>query len=132
MKKKNNTPQHYAIPLLRIGLSLVFLWFGIKQLLTPSWGIALLPSWTHYLGITETAFVIANGLFEVVLGILLILGLFTRCAAILLTLHLVGILLTLGYNEIAVRDFGLMMGTLAVALHGTDRLCLENTWRMAP
>jgi len=129
MKNEKETLRNYALPTLRIGLSLVFFWFGIKQLITPAWGLAWLPSWIQGIGIQGTTIIFINGIFEIIFATLLLLGLFTRLVASLLTLHLLGIILSVGYNEIGVRDFGLMAGTLAVALHGPDSLCLDKKIR---
>ena len=62
-----------------------------------------------------------------VFGLLLLLGLFVRPVAILLVLHLLGIIITLEYNSISVRDFGLMMATIAIFLHGPDCWCLRRS-----
>ena len=72
-----------------------------------------------------------NGTLEIVLGSLLLLGLFTRLCAFILALHLGGIMISLGYNDIAIRDFGLSLATFAVFLHGPDRLCWDVKQRKA-
>ena len=61
-------------------------------------------------------FIYLNGIFELILGAFLILGLFTRITALVLGINLIGIILGLGYNDVAVRDFGLMLITLAIFL----------------
>ena len=115
--------KEYGDPVLRIGLALVFLWFSISQLIAPENWIGYLP---NFLSSNPTMFVYMNASFELVFGILLILGIFTRTAALLLGLHLIGIIFSLGYNEVAVRDFGLMMASFAVALNGPDKFCLRK------
>ena len=72
---------------------------------------------------------IANGIFEVMMALLLAIGLFTRIAASLLVLHMLPIISSLGFTQLGVRDFGIAIGTLAIALHGADRLCLERHFR---
>lgn len=134
----------YAPSLLRIAVALVFLWFGINQLIFPDNFIGYLPSWTFqdqagmghmmYTGISRIGFLppqllFINGMFEVVFGLLLICGIFTRMSALLLGVHLLGITFLLGYNEIAVRDFGLALATLSVFLAGPDGLCWDKKYR---
>lgn len=134
--------KQYAPILLRIGLSIVFLWFGIHQIINPESFLGYVPALfdthpntmmhehplqsLHTLPITPHILIMGNGFFETILGILLITGIFIRVVALLLSLHLVGIMVSLGYNDIAVRDFGLFLATLSVALHGPDQWCLGN------
>jgi uncharacterized membrane protein YphA (DoxX/SURF4 family) len=109
---------------LRIGISLVFFWFSISQFTDP-------VSWTGYVPAPLAAnfnplmLVYANAAFELLFGTLLILGLFTRISATLLGIHLAFIAISLGYNEIAIRDWGLAIATFAVAMHGRDRLSIK-------
>ena len=116
---------NYSPNILRIGVSLVFLWFGINQVLDPNYFTSYLPDFI--LNFSNPAnFVIFNGIFEVIFGILLLLGLFTRLVSIILTLHLFGVIFSLGYNEISVRDFGLMISSFVVFLNGKDSWCLDR------
>jgi len=118
------TYQEYSRILVRIGISLVFLWFGLNQIFDSENFIGYLPdfllnlSYAHYL-------VMLNGIFEVTMGGLLITGFFLRPAALVLSLHLIFIILSLGYNDIAVRDFGLMVTTFAIFLGGKDKWSLD-------
>jgi uncharacterized membrane protein YphA (DoxX/SURF4 family) len=69
--------------------------------------------------------VMLNGFFELIFGILLIVGYFTKWVALILSLHLFSITLSLGYNDIAIRDFGLALVTLSIFLGGADKWCLD-------
>jgi len=111
---------------LRYGIALVFLWFGLNQLLYASAWVAWLPTWVSSLPIEPLVFIYLNGVLEVVLGSFLAFGLFTRLSALLLSLHLFGIAFSLGYNDIAIRDIGLAIATFAVALHGSDFLSYDK------
>ena len=126
-KLKNVSPM-----VLRYSMSFLFLWFGLNQLFHAGAWVAWLPSWVHSLPVTPLTFIYMNGLLETVLGLALLVGLFTRGAAFVLSLHLFGIAFSLGYNDIAVRDFCLALATLAVSFHGADKLCfdirLKKTW----
>ncbi|MAF35361.1 hypothetical protein CMO91_05975 [Candidatus Woesearchaeota archaeon] len=107
----------YAPVVVRVGVSLVFIWFGINQLLSPETFLGYVPV---MLDAYAETLLLVNGIAELVLGIILLSGFLTRPAALLLALHLAGITVSLGYNEIAVRDFGLVLATLSVFLHGKD------------
>ncbi|MBI4919035.1 DoxX family membrane protein, partial [archaeon] len=70
-----------------------------------------------------------NGLFELIFGTMLILGFFTRVTAFILAGHLFSIMLSLGYNDVAVRDFGLSLATFSILLRGSDKWCLDQKIR---
>jgi uncharacterized membrane protein YphA (DoxX/SURF4 family) len=115
----------FAPAVVRIGISLVFLWFGSSQLADVQAWAGWLPGWTASLPLSGENLVRLNGTFEVVFGSLLLLGLYVRPVALLLALHMFQIALTVGYSEIGVRDFGLAMATTSIFLHGSDRFTLD-------
>ena len=115
----------YSRIFTRIAISLVFIWFGLNQIISPNNFMGYLPSFILLSTYAKT-FIYLNGIFELILGAFLILGLFTRITALILGINLIGIILGLGYNDVAVRDFGLMLVTLAIFLGGKDKWCLEN------
>lgn len=107
-------------------MSVVVLWFGAQQLLDASTWVGVLPAWTEGLSINPITLILLNGWFEVIFGLALLFGFYTRIVALLLALHLFNIVLTVGYNDIGVRDFGLAVSTLAVFLFGSSRLAIDN------
>lgn len=112
---------------LRIALSLVFLWFASQQFIYTEMWTRLIPTWlTDMTGLGAATFVNFNVAFEVVFGLSLLAGFFTRTSALLLALHLLSIVINLGYNAIAVRDVGLMLAMVAIFLYGVDRWCLDR------
>jgi uncharacterized membrane protein YphA (DoxX/SURF4 family) len=114
---------------LRYGLVAVFLFFSISQLTAPDEWVSYLPGFLQS-NPNATMFIIGNGIFELVFAILLGLGLFTRVSSLLLGLHLLGITVTVGFNEIGARDFGLTMALFAIFLNGQDKWCLDNrVWK---
>jgi len=116
------TNHEWGILALRLGLAALFLWFGFSQLLDGLNWIGWVPAWAvEILNIPPAMIVLANGAFEVVLGGLLAFNVLTRWAALALALHLAVITVEIGMNEIGVRDFGLTMATLALALFATKR-----------
>lgn len=114
-----------GLTLVRGGVSLVFLYFGLVQLKSPQVYAGFLPGFAAFLPLRPVALVYLNGLFEVFFGLLLLVGWRTRLAAFLLGVHLLGITVSIGLTDIGVRDFGLAVATLSVVLSGPDRLCLE-------
>lgn len=121
----NSSLPSWAPVVLRFAMCAVFLYFGISQLTSTSLWTGLVPEWlTNATGLSASAFVTINGIFEIVASVLLLLGALVRPIAFLLFLHLFGIAWTLGFNPLGVRDFGLAFATLAVAVYGNDRWCL--------
>ena len=118
--------KEYGPIVLRISLSLVFLWFGLTGVFNTEQFIGYVPEFAYSLPISIESIVILNGVFEIILGILLITGLFTRIIAFILFLHTLIIMFLLGYNDIAVRDFGIALATLAIAFNGPDNWSLDR------
>jgi len=111
---------------LRVGLGLVMIWFALQQLRDPLPWVSYLPLWTKNMPITQVTFIYLNGWFELTFGILLIAGFYTRIVALLLSLHMLGIVLTIGYNEIGVRDFGLAAALVSIFLYGPSSFSLDK------
>lgn len=118
--------KQYAPALVRVTISLVFLWFGLNQILDTSSWLQWLPAWAYQLPLSPTAVLVLNGSFETVFGLLLLVGLFTRITALLLSLHLLGIAWTIGYNDVGIRDLGLALVTFSIFLSGSDRWSLDT------
>ncbi|MEK7614248.1 MAG: DoxX family membrane protein [Patescibacteria group bacterium] len=110
---------------VRIGVALVFVWFGLEQLTNVSDWTGWLPNYARSLPISPETLVYVNGVFETALGLLLLTGLYTRLAASLFALHMAHIITVVGYGEIGVRDFAIFMATLSTAFHGADGFSLD-------
>lgn len=117
-----------SIFLLRIALSLVFFYFGYSQISNPDFWTGFIPDFVLGFGLSANNFVVFNGMMELVFGLFLILGLYTRFASLVLSLHLFGIALSVGFSPTGVRDFGLAFATLAVFLFGPDKYALDRKW----
>lgn len=121
--------KEYAPVVLRISMALVFLWFAINQLISPS-------NWTGYLPnfLLNTSnpefFIYMNAIFEIIFGSTLILGMFTRISALLLGIHLLGISITMGWTAIAIRDYGLAFATITIFLNGPDKWCINKSQKI--
>lgn len=120
----------WGLFLIRVGISGVLLWFGTQQLLDNATWIGYVPDWVVSLNILSAgAIVLLNGSAEILCGILLLLGVFTRFVALLMGIHLVLIAASLGNNATAVRDWGLAFAALGLALTGGGALSLEYSKR---
>ena len=109
--------QRIGLNLLRFGLAGVFLWFGFSQLFDSLNWISIVPAWaTSLIPIPPAMIVLGSGLFEVVLGSLLVMGFFVRLIAFILALHLIPIALSFGFVATAIRDLGLVVSCLSLAL----------------
>ncbi len=109
-------PEKLLPLILRLAVGLPFFLLGIDQLLHPQQWIGYLAPWAENLfGVTPLQFFFVNCIFGTSLGVLFILGIFTRYCAIIATLHLIGVMLNLGYTEIAIRDLGILLSAVALA-----------------
>ena len=112
--------QNFGVTLLRIALAFVFLWFGFSQISDAAMWTSFVPTWAT--AITSAGnLVYLNGVFEIIAGSLLAIGILPRYVSGLLGLHLIVISSSLGFTAIGVRDFGLGFATLALAFLGNDR-----------
>lgn len=118
--------EKYAPALVRIAIGLIFVVFALDQFIRPEYWFGYLPGWVVSIGVAPETLIMLNATFDMLLGVALLAGLFTRIAAIVATLHLFSIALSLGYNDIAVRDIVLGIIALAIALQGPDRYCAER------
>ncbi len=116
-----------GISLVRIGFSLVYIWFGSDQLLHPAKWLSFLPSYaTKIIPVSTHALVLGNGVFEIIFGLSLLVGLYIRFVSAILALHTLHIVSIVGYNPIGVRDFGIAMSMIGVFLNGPDLWTLDH------
>ncbi|MCE9585051.1 DoxX family protein [Candidatus Nomurabacteria bacterium] len=111
---------------LRIGMALVFFYFGYMQLTGPEKWISFLPNFTQSLPFSQITFVLLNGWFEIIGGVMILIGVYTRIVALLLAIHLFGIAMSIGFGPLGVRDFGLSVATLGLALYGAGKFSVDN------
>ena len=120
----------WGLFVIRAGIAGVLFWFGFQELLAPEDWVGYVPDWIVSLGMLSSgAIVLLNGTLEVLCGILILLGVFTRPAALIMGLHLALIALSLGNNATAVRDWGLAFASIGLALTGGGALSLEYSSR---
>jgi uncharacterized membrane protein YphA (DoxX/SURF4 family) len=119
----------FAPIILRLGLSGVFIWFGLSQIFDPNAWTSYIPDIAiHVTGISAFTLVLFNGIFEVSMAILLVFGIWVRPVAALLFLHMCGIVVTVGLDSIGVRDIAIAAGLLSITFYGKDII----SWHYKP
>ncbi|WP_255770979.1 DoxX family membrane protein [Pseudarthrobacter sulfonivorans] len=121
-------PDRQAFFLLRTVFTVAPILFGLDKFTN------ILTDWTHYLApvatsvvpVTPQTFMYIVGVVEIIAGILVAVR--PRFGSLLVAVWLLGIvvnLLVLGeYYDVALRDFGLLVGALAL-----NRLAPVGSWR---
>lgn len=116
-----NEPAYAAFWILRIGFVVLPFWMGLDKfvkVLDPNWPGYLAPWIVGLLPVSAQTAMYVVGVVEMVAGILIAIK--PRYAAYVVALWLAGIIfnfLTLsGYYDVALRDLGLLIAALALAL----------------
>ena len=108
-----------AIVLLTAGNVLVFGLFGAEKLYKPKNWIDWMPEWLNgFANIPVAQWLTVIGIIEILMALFLLLPFrrLRQAGALLITLHLIAIVFEIGWNEIAIRDIGLIGGSLALLL----------------
>jgi uncharacterized membrane protein YphA (DoxX/SURF4 family) len=117
----------FAPVAVRIGLAMVVMWFGLSELIHPSMWTSYIPAWLQTLTHLDLkTLVILNGLFEVVGSLMLAYGIWTRWIALILFLHMAGIVQDVGLDAVGMRDLGLAFGLFSVFLQGGDMATFDD------
>jgi len=102
--------------LFRLGLAALFLYFGVLALIQPEveasiWiGTQIQPIIVSILPLTT--FMLVLGAVQVLVGIILISGKYLRIGLLVAAGLLIGIIINLGFNDIALRDLALLTGVI--------------------
>lgn len=112
-------PAYQAFWILRIGFTAAPILFGLDKFahILTNWDQYLAPRLDRIIPGTAHQAIFAVGIIEIFAGLLVLLA--PRIGAYVVATWLAGIILNLllipGYYDIALRDFGLMLGALALA-----------------
>jgi hypothetical protein len=115
----NHHSSHQAFQILRLGFTIAPILAGLDKFfnLLTNWEQYLAPFVTQTLGINATTFMMAVGVIEIVAGLLVWFK--PRFGGYLVMAWLWGIIINLllipGYFDVALRDFGLSLGAMALA-----------------
>lgn len=88
--------QRWSIPVLRVALGLVFIWFGALKAIGASPVATMIQETFSFLPIHQ--FLLILGAWEMVIGVGIILKRALRCVLILLGIHLAGTFVALWFN----------------------------------
>ncbi|MBI4427305.1 MAG: DoxX family membrane protein [Candidatus Magasanikbacteria bacterium] len=103
--------------ILRVGLAITFLWIGVLILKNPeTWGGYIQPWADRLLLVPIEQAMIGTAILDIVIGVFLLVDIFTWLAAFIGAVHLIIVLTVSGISDITVRDIGLLAGTLALFL----------------
>lgn len=120
----------YVSLLLRLGLGVIFFWFGLTKFTNIESWYSFIPPWLEsLLPISVNIFLYSQGVIETLIGLLLILGIYVRKSAFLAALILITIIFTLGFNDLALRDFGLLMISICLMMLGEGEVSLLNYFK---
>ncbi|MBS3070772.1 DoxX family protein [Candidatus Pacearchaeota archaeon] len=115
----------YSSISLRLGLSIVLFSFSYMQFTNSGSWVGLVPGYMSF--ISAVYVVYFNASMELILGLLIFFGLYTRVAAGILALQLIPIIFNLGINSPSgIRDIGIFFAALALVLSGSDYLTLSS------
>jgi hypothetical protein len=112
-------PAYQAYLILHFGFAALPVIAGVDKFFhfLVNWDLYLAPIVTQYLPVTGHTFMLAVGVIEIVAGLLVAIR--PRVGALIVMLWLWGIIVNLflvpGFYDIALRDFGLSLGALALA-----------------
>ena len=109
---------------MRVGIAVVFLWFGYQGTSNPAQFTGLVPEWAASIVAAETL-VRAHGIFELAFGLLLLIGVGARVSAALLLLSLINTIVLLPYGAIMVRDIGIAFALVSIVLQSKVESSLQ-------
>lgn len=107
----------YARGLLTASMVLVFLYFGIDKFVHPVLWMGWIPLWMDgLLGIPVATWLMIIGATEILLALFVLFPIrkVRQIGCILIALHLVAIITQVGWNDIGVRDMGILLAALAL------------------
>lgn len=119
LHRAHHDPAYAAFVLLNVGYVVLPLWMGIDKYakLLTNWPDYLAPWIVHLLPFSAQTAMYVVGAVEIVAAILVAIR--PRYAAYVVALWLAGIIVNLltysGFYDVALRDFGLLVGALALA-----------------
>lgn len=106
-----------AFHIVRVGLGITFVWIGILIIKDPqSWGGYLQPWAVRLLPAGIEQIMVGTAIFDIAVGVLLLIDSFTWVAALLGALHLTSVLAVSGITDITIRDIGLLAAAAAVMI----------------
>jgi uncharacterized membrane protein YphA (DoxX/SURF4 family) len=118
----------------RLGLGFVMIWFGVGELWQPSQWTGYIPGFLHIL--PQVPMILVHGYVLFAVGVLLVLGQWTKQMAGLAGVILLSIIFTLvlngGGTSLYIRDIGLFSLSVLVFLEPRHALTIDDAFGQAP
>ncbi len=106
-----------ALIILRIGLGLTFLITSYFIFKNPNkWAGLILPWAKKLLPLNPKTAIILTAYYDVANGLWLISGVFLFWAALIASIHLIQVIITVGITDAEYRDIGLLAACIALML----------------
>jgi uncharacterized membrane protein len=108
-----------AVHILAAGLGFVFIMFGIWKFTDPLIWKSFMPRWIDgFLSLDVYNWLSFIGTIELLLGVAVIIPVrkVRRVATALIAIHLVAVIVMVGWNDVGVRDIGLFLSSVALLL----------------
>lgn len=116
-----------SLLLLRISLGALFLYFGLLAVTDPEGQLSWMSTWVNSLPVIGTpVFIFVFGIVQIIIALCLILGIYVRYAALAAGAALIGIIINLGFNDVAYRDVVILTAALVLATQ------LRFRWALYP
>jgi len=107
----------HAFHVLRIGVGITVLWIGIMIVQEPlSWAGYMDPWVINLIPFPLETMMLMAGIFDILLGVLLLVNVMTKAVGYIVALHMLGILIAGGINDITVRDIAILFAGLALGM----------------
>lgn len=115
------------ILVLRLGLGLVFIYAGLDSLIEPESWAGYIPQFIFGI-IEKNTFLTAYAIFELAIGLSLLIGIKLKIASFIAFLSILSILIFYGVDNITFRDFGLALAALAlfIAIRNRDITTIQK------
>jgi len=99
----------------RIGLGITFLWIGVLIFRNPvGWGGYVQPWALSLLPVPLMQVMMATAIFDMTVGILLLLNLLVWIVSFVAALHVISVLVVSGITDITVRDIAILYCAVAL------------------
>lgn len=99
--------------LLQIGIGLVLIYAGAHSFIDATNWIQFVPNWISSIISSET-FLVIYSIFEMLIGIFIIFGLFTKITLLIASLNFFLILILYGVTDYTFPLFGILMATISL------------------
>jgi hypothetical protein len=113
---------------LRWGLGLTFLGIGIDIFWHASAWIGYIPETLPLIDLSREVILKIVGLFDIAVGILLLMNAWLKTAGFLAAGHLVGIIIMNGVDAVLIRNIGLLGAALAILFWPTHYHKKKGRW----